>query len=136
MDFKYRNFKLVILIIFVSLHIVSSTNIFSQEKAPDFKLPDLKGRQVALSDMLKKGPVIIDFWATWCKPCIKSLPKLQKIYEKYQSQGLTIVGINEDGPRNRSKINPFIKSKKITFPILIDDNSDIMRKYRIAGLPA
>ena len=109
---------------------------FSQETAPDFRLPDLKGKQVSLKSLLSKGPVVLDFWATWCKPCVKYLPKLQKVYDKYKKDGFVVVGINEDGPRNRAKINPFIKSKRITFPILIDANSQVMRRYQIMGLPA
>ena len=116
--------------------IMSSSLSISQEKAPDFRLHDLKGEQTELNEYLGKGPVVLDFWASWCKPCVKSLPEIQKIYDKYKKYGLTIIGINQDGPRNRSKINPLIKSQGISFPILIDDNSDIMRRYRIVGLPA
>ncbi len=121
----------VLIILFLNINIS-----FSQETAPDFRLPDLKGKQVSLKSLLGKGPVVLDFWATWCKPCVKYLPKLQKVYDKYKKDGLVVVGINEDGPRNRAKINPFIKSKRINFPILIDANSQVMRSYRIMGLPA
>jgi len=125
------------IILFVLFLLILYPNIsFSQENAPDFRLPDLKGKQVTLKSLLGKGPVVLDFWATWCKPCIKYLPKLQKVYDKYKEDGLIVVGINEDGPRNRAKIYPFIKSKRINFPNLIDANSQVMRRYRIMGLPA
>ena len=123
-------------ILSILFFIMSSSLSISQEKAPDFRLSDLKGKQTELKAYLGKGPVVLDFWASWCKPCVKSLPKLQKIYDKYKKYGLTIIGINQDGPRNRSKINPFIKSQGISFPILLDDNSDVMRRYRVVSLPA
>ena len=132
MDHKTKSITILSMLFFI----MSSSFSISQEKAPDFKLLDLKSKQTELKEYLGKGPVVVDFWASWCKPCVKSLPKLQKIYDKYKKYGLTIIGINQDGPRNRSKINPFIKSQGINFPILFDDNSDVMRRYRIVGLPA
>ena len=125
----------VILFVLIILHLNMNFS-FSQENALDFSLTDLKGNQVSMKSLLGNGPIVLDFWATWCKPCIKYLPKLQKVYDKYKKDGLVVVGINEDGPRNRSKIYPFIKSKRINFPILIDVNSRVMRQYRIMGLPA
>lgn len=105
------------------------------DTAPDFKLPDLAKKQVRLADLLKKGPVLLDFWATWCKPCIKAFPELEKLHQKYKKSGLQVIGINEDGPRNLPKIKPFVRSLKVTFPILIDGNSDVMRKLRVQVLP-
>ena len=132
MDYKITSIKIVI----ISFFLIGSSISKSQEKAPDFRLPDLKGKQTELKEYFGNGPIVLDFWATWCKPCVKSLPKLQKIYDKYKKYGLVMIGINQDGPRNRSKINPLVKSRGISFPILIDDNSDVMRKYRIVSLPA
>ncbi|MBN2011888.1 TlpA family protein disulfide reductase [candidate division KSB1 bacterium] len=105
------------------------------DTALNFKLPDLRTRQVQLTDLLKQGPVVLDFWATWCKPCAKVFPKLNALYEKYNKQGLTVVGINEDGPRSQAKVKPFVRSLKITFPILIDSNNDVMRRLQVQSLP-
>ncbi|HET9886648.1 MAG TPA: TlpA disulfide reductase family protein, partial [bacterium] len=52
-------------------------------KAADFQGKNLEGKTVTLQSLLGKGPIVVDFWATWCKPCIKELPHLQRIYEKY-----------------------------------------------------
>jgi len=133
---KINTRKITQLLLVLSVLFLSTNISLSQEIAPDFRLPDLKGKQVTFKSLLGKGPIVLDFWATWCKPCVKYLPKLQKIYDKYKGDGLIVVGINEDGPRNRAKINPFVKSKRINFPILIDANSQVMRNYRIMGLPA
>lgn len=108
---------------------------FSGETVKNFKLPNLQNEQVELDVLLKKGPVLIDFWATWCKPCIKAFPELEAIHQKYKDRGLTVLGINTDSPRMRNRVEPFIKELKITFPILIDENGEAMRQFRVMALP-
>ena len=103
--------------------------------APDFKLPDLENKPVQLSELLKKGPVVVDFWATWCAPCIKYMPALQGLHEKYSAKGVTVVGINEDGPRGLAKIKPTVRSLNASFLILVDENNEVMRKLRVQVLP-
>ena len=123
------------LAVMLSLILLGVSVSFTAEKAQDFKLKDLRGKQFALKKQLGQGPIVLDFWATWCKPCVNYLPKIQKIYEKYKSEGVQIYGINVDGARNRSKINPFVNSLNLTFPILLDENSEVGRRYRVTGIP-
>lgn len=104
--------------------------------ASNFILKDLEGNNVELREILKSGPVLIDFWATWCQPCLTALPKLQEIKSLYESKGLKVVMINEDGPRNLSKIKPFLKSHNLTIQVLLDLNSEIMNAYFVDSLPA
>jgi peroxiredoxin len=103
--------------------------------APTFSLKDLDGKRVALSDLLGKGPILIDFWATWCKPCIKELPHLNDLYEKYKDRGFLLVAISEDSPRSLSKVKSFIASKKYEFLVLLDDNNAVQRKFNFRALP-
>jgi len=108
---------------------------FSGDSVSDFKLPDLDNKPVQLKILLKTGPVLVDFWATWCKPCVKYFPVLQSWHEKYGPSGLTIVAINEDGPRSLAKVKPFTRSLKVGFTVLLDENSDVMRLLRVQNLP-
>ncbi|MFQ5601529.1 MAG: TlpA disulfide reductase family protein, partial [Candidatus Krumholzibacteriia bacterium] len=82
-------------------------------------LEDVDGRRADLSSYLGTGPVVLDFWATWCKPCLAAFPELNELYEDLEPRGLQVVGINEDGPRNASKIKPFMKSHGYTFPVVL-----------------
>jgi peroxiredoxin len=104
-------------------------------KAADFSLKDLKGETVKLSDLYGKGPIIINFWATWCKPCIKELPHLDKIQKDYKEKGVEVLAISEDSPWSVSKVKSFVAGNKYTFTVLLDTNGKVMRKYGLLGTP-
>ena len=103
--------------------------------APDFNLRDLQGGRVNLRNLLATGPVLLDFWATYCKPCVKAMPKLQKIHEKYGKSGLTVLGVNVDGPRGQNRIKPFLRARKVNFPTALDSDSAVMRRMQVNVLP-
>lgn len=103
--------------------------------APDFNLWNLRGERVNLKTLLTKGPVLLDFWATYCKPCVKAMPKLQKIHEKYGKSGLTVLGVNVDGPRGQNRVKPFLRARKVSFPIALDSDSAVMRRMQVNVLP-
>lgn len=106
-----------------------------ETKAPDFTLANLEGKDVTLSDLLAEGPVIVDFWATWCKPCIKGFPGLQELFEKYKDRGLKVVAVSVDSPKSRSRVGPFIKSKKYSFEVLLDTQGRVAKKYNAVTIP-
>ena len=108
----------------------------ASEVAPDFNLRSPEGRRIHLKTFLQDGPVLLDFWATYCKPCIKAMPKLSEIHRKYKSRGLTVMGVNEDGPRSQTKVKPFMAARKIRFPVVLDLDGSVMRRMQVASLPA
>jgi len=104
-------------------------------KAPDFTLEDLDGEDFSLRESLEKGPVVISFWATWCKPCLRELPHLQEIYNMYRDRGFSMLAISVDSPRSLSKVKSFIKGHNYTFTVLLDPNKDVSRKFNAHLFP-
>jgi thiol-disulfide isomerase/thioredoxin len=101
----------------------------------ELRLPDLDGRTVVLSSYLGRGPVVLDFWATWCKPCLAAIPELNTLYDDFEARGLQVVGINEDGQRNAAKVKPFVRTRGIRFPVLLDLNRAAQSRLNAPALP-
>lgn len=104
-------------------------------QVPDFQLPDVDGNTISFSDIKGGKVTLIDFWATWCQPCVRSIPKLIEISKEYSGKGVQVIGINVDSPRNTSKIRPFVASKGITYPVLLDSNGELMSMLGLTALP-
>lgn len=116
--------------------LASWTAAHGSEKASQFVLEDLDGQTFSLQEELKKGVHVFDFWATWCKPCIKSLPKMQALARDYQKRGVRVYTINIDGPRNQAKIRPFLKRYRLQLPVLIDKTNQVMKQFHFIAPPA
>ncbi|MBI5874920.1 MAG: TlpA family protein disulfide reductase [Deltaproteobacteria bacterium] len=109
--------------------------VLEGKTAPDFALPDLKGKMVKLSDY--KGKVVfVNFWATWCKPCEEEMPSMQKMYEalkkQYQNFELLAVSIDSKEP---DVVEAFAKKHEVTFPVLHDKKGKIKEMYKTTGVP-
>jgi peroxiredoxin len=103
--------------------------------APAFALTDLAGKPVS-NATLKGKVVLLDFWATWCVPCRKSMPELQALHDKYASHGFTVLGISTDqgGP---AKVKKFVEEKKYTYPIAVDsEKAPAWETYGVRAIPA
>ncbi len=125
-----------ILAFFILVLVVSSAwGTKKISKAPNFSAPDLEGKKVELKTLLNDGPVLISFWATYCKPCIKELDQLQKFYPEYKKKGFEMLAVNVDGPRSVSRVKSKVKGLRWKFPVLFDTNKDLYRKYHVLGIP-
>ena len=101
-----------------------------------FTLPSLDGKEFSLQKALEEGPVILDFWATWCKPCIKGLPAVQKIAREFEDRGVGVYAVNVDGPRNQPKVRPFLKRHRLELPVLLDHSRQVMKQFQLPAVPA
>ena len=106
-----------------------STGEGARARPPDFELDTLDGRSVRLSDHLGKSVILIDFWATFCDPCLAAMPHLDEIYKKYKARGFVVFGVSIDGPDSIAQVRAEVNKLGVTFPILLDEESQVVALY-------
>ncbi len=101
--------------------------------APDFTLNDLKGNQITLKD--HRGRIVfLNFWATWCPPCRREMPSMERLYKQLKDRGLVILAV--DMQESEKLVKAFMSEFSLSFPALLDRNGDISSLYGIVGLPS
>lgn len=101
-------------------------------EAPDFELVDLDGNTVRLSDFEGQG-VFLNFWGTWCPPCKKEMPAMNRQYQVYKDQGVHVLSVNI--AQSQFEVENFANNYDLTFPIVIDKSKSVMQAYNINPLP-
>lgn len=105
--------------------------------APNFTLDDGKGNEYSISDY-KNKLLLVNFFTTWCTYCVAEMPDFQKIYDKYRLDDVAILGVNvQKDPKEMPKedVLNWIADKKITFPIVFDDEGEAIKHYYLNGYP-
>ncbi len=110
-------------------------SFFVKAQLPNLELKNLDQEWVSLDELKGEKLTVIDFWATWCKPCVSAIPKLNLLQKEFEPQGVEFIGINTDGPRNQSKVKPFARALNIGYPILFDPDQEAVDELNIAVLP-
>jgi peroxiredoxin len=100
--------------------------------ATDFTLTDLQGRTQSLSQYRGKI-VLLNFWATWCKPCTTEMPAMQATYDQLKDKGFVVLAVNE--LEDDQKVAEHIKTYGHTFPVLMDKDNRVANLYGVYGLP-
>jgi thiol-disulfide isomerase/thioredoxin len=100
--------------------------------APTFSLPSRAGQSVAL-DSLKGKVVMLNFWASWCKPCRDEMPLLEQMHKRYNKQGFALLGVNVDAESTDAE--KLLKSVQVSFPVLFDKESKISQLYNVDSMP-
>ena len=101
--------------------------------APEITLKDLQGRDVKLSDLRGKV-VLVNFWATWCKPCKEEMPAMQASYDKLRDKGFVVLAVNE--LEDTARVAEHIRTHGHTFEVVMDHNNQVANMYGVVGLPA
>jgi peroxiredoxin len=97
----------------------------------DFTLKDLTGKTWTFAELRGKV-VLVNFWATWCPPCRKEMPDLETLYGRFSSKGLVVLGISDE---EAAKVEPFIRERKVSFPVLLDPGRKVNEMFVVEGIP-
>lgn len=100
--------------------------------APEFELMDLQDKIHTLADY-KGKPIVINFWATWCPPCRKEMPSMNRAWKQLKDEGIQMLAINIG--EDEANVHVFENEHPIDFPILLDPVSESLQSWRIKGLP-
>ena len=103
--------------------------------APAFEATSLAGESISLAS-LRGSPVLLNLWATWCTPCRKETPYLQRLHERFGGRGLKVVGVSVDSRAAREDVDDFVAEFGVTYAILHDPQMASMDVFRVLGLPA
>ena len=103
-------------------------------QAPDFNLPDMQGKTQRLSDYRGKV-VLLNFWATWCKPCKEEMPSMEILWQNFKTEDFVMLAISMDRVTTKKDIPPFIESLRLSFPILTDSWGQTDKRYKLLGVP-
>ena len=102
-------------------------------QAPDFTLKNMNNNEVSLSDY-RGQKVFLNFWASWCPPCRKEMPDMQKLHEEYGAEEVAILAVNVG--ESKSTAANFMMQNGLSFPVLLDNSKDTARNYLVRGIPS
>ncbi len=98
-------------------------------------LRDMDGKPVAVDSLLAEGPVVLNFWATWCKPCRVEMPKLQEVHEDLMGWTVHFAAVSLDTRRNKNKVEKYIEKNEVTLPVYRDPEGSLAKKLKIMAIP-
>ena len=123
--------KTILSLIFAVLAVAGMAQV------PSTNLKDLEGKTVDTSKLSNDGkPIVIAFFASWCKPCNRELSAISEVYDEWQEEtGVKLYAVSIDQGQNAQKVKPFVAAKGWPFDILLDPNSDFKRALGIGNIP-
>ena len=131
------------ILLFVCLFSLTALIGTAQEEAksvrpvPDVSIQDINGHKINTATLSNNGkPIIISFWATWCKPCISELTTINEVYSDWQKEtGVKLIAVSIDDARSSQKVLPLVNAKGWDYEILLDQNGDFKRALNVNAVP-
>jgi peroxiredoxin len=113
------------------------SNSIAQNKVPSVEVKNIGGENINTSTISNDGkPIIISFWATWCKPCVQELTAISEQYEEWQKEtGVKVIAVSTDDSRNMARVQPFVNSRSWEYEIYLDPNGDFKRALNVNNIP-
>ena len=102
--------------------------LLSQDISPNFSLKKINGRTVKIGEYLENGPVLINFWATWCAPCKKEMVFLEKFENEYKKEGFSVLSISIDSQKSLAQVRSYIRINNYSFDVFLDPNMKVFKK--------
>ena len=102
--------------------------LLSQDISPNFSLKKINGRTVKIGEYLENGPVLINFWATWCAPCKKEMVFLEKFENEYRKEGFSVLSISIDSQKSLAQVRSYIRINNYSFDVFLDPNMQVFKK--------
>lgn len=140
---KYRRWiqlSIFAAVLVIVAYTVAMNLLGKEEEPPEvgdkiiaFELEGLNGEMIS-TDQYKGRPMVINFWGTFCPPCVEETPALQRMYEKYKDQGVVILGVNL-GEKDLIRVNQFVEQFGVTYPILLDPELYVRDRYGVRSYP-
>lgn len=125
---------LVLLFTLTSISCAQTKKAEKNIKYIDFELSQISSTETfKLSSLVGKNLILLNFWATWCPYCVKEIPELKMLHEKYKDKNFVILAVNIGEPKN--KVLNFKNSYSIDYNILLDLNGSVARMYGVRGIP-
>ena len=119
--------------------VIATVFCFSQDSRnlPNVKVKTLQGDAFNISELDNDGgPIVISFWATWCKPCKKELNNIAEVYEDWQDEtGVKLAAVSIDDSRSMAKVAPYVNSTDWEYEVFLDSNSDLKRAMGVSTVP-
>jgi thiol-disulfide isomerase/thioredoxin len=130
------NHKTLFKSLFLGIALLFGASSIAQQKLPDVLIKNLAEEDFNTANITNNGPIVISFWATWCKPCLKELGTINdELDEWVEETGVRFVAVSIDDTRNTYRVEPFINGRAWEFEVLLDPNGELKRALNVGNIP-
>ena len=125
------------IVFLISIFFCAIISLAQEKSLPNIDVKTLQGKTINIQDLENDGnPMVISFWATWCKPCKKELNTIAEVYDDWQEEtGVKLIAISIDDTRSMSKVAPYVNSSDWDYEVYLDSNSDLKRAMGVSTVP-